>query len=225
MNRIVVLASGRGSDLQSILDAIEKGWIREARVKAVVSDQQDAYALKRGEQAGAAPLFVPPVAKADGGKAEHERRILAAIDEAGGADLLVLAGYMRILSPLLVDAFAGRLINIHPALLPAYAGPDGVQAALDHGARLTGCTTHFVDHGIDSGPIILQGAVRVLPGDDREALHARILRLEHQILPRTVDLFARGCLRQEGRRVHIRPDDTWMDKVAVIEEALYPHGF
>lgn len=225
MKRVVVLASGRGSDLQSILDAVEAGWIRDARVTAVVSDDPEAQALERGRRAGATALPVPPVPKSKGGKEEHERRIIEAIEGTGRADLVVLAGYMRILSPRFVDAYTGRLINIHPALLPAFAGRDGVQDALDHGARLTGCTTHFVDHGVDSGPIILQAAVRVRPDDDRAALHARILKVEHQILPRTVDLFVQGRLQVEGRQVHIRPGDTWMEKVEPVPEALYPHGF
>lgn len=222
---VVVCASGSGSDLQSILDAIERGWIEDARVATVVSDNGEAFALERARRAGAAAVHVPPVPRAEGGREEHERRVQDAIEANGGADLVVLAGYMRILSPGFVRAWHGRLVNIHPALLPAYPGADGPGDALAGGARITGCTTHFVDEGVDSGPIILQGAVAVHPDDDREALHKRILALEHQLLPRTVDLFVQGRLRLVGRQVRIEPGDSWHGRVERIPDALYPVGF
>lgn len=222
---ISVLASGRGSDLQSILDAIEQGLLKGVEVGLVVSDKRDAFALSRAKDAGVPAVAIPGVARSKGGRREHERRIEAAVAEHGAGDLLVLAGYMRVLSPEFTKAWSDRVVNIHPSLLPAFPGVDGPGDALASGAKVAGCTTHFVDEGVDTGPIILQGAVPVLPGDDRDALHARILRLEHQLLPRTVDLWAQDRLRVDGRSVTVLAGDSWMEKVERIPEALYPYGF
>lgn len=222
---IAVLASGRGSDLQSILDAVSSGLIATGEVRIVVSDRPDAPALDRGRRHGAEAVHVAPVAKAEGGRAQNERDVMAAIDAAGGVDLVVLAGYMRLLSPLFVDAYHDRLINIHPALLPAFKGVDGPGDALRYGVKVAGCTTHFVDHEMDAGPVILQGAVLVHPDDDRDALAARILALEHQILPRTVDLFLQDRLTRDGRLVRVADGDTWHGRVDPVPEALYPYGF
>lgn len=222
---ITVLASGRGSDLQSILDAIGSGLLRGVEVGLVLSDVPDAYALERARKADVPAVGVPPVPKAEGGRAEHEARIEQAVLEHDAGDLLVLAGYMRVLSPRFARSWHGRVINIHPSLLPAFPGRDGPGDALEYGVSLAGCTTHFIDEGVDSGPVILQGAVPVLPDDDRASLHGRILLMEHQILPRTVDLWAQDRLQVEGRRVRVLPGDSWLNKVELIPEALYPHGF
>lgn len=221
---ITVLASGRGSDLQSVLDSIAAGWIANARVGLVLSDDPDAFALERARRHDI-PAEAVPAAPGRDGKAAQEARIAQLAAQHDADHLLLLAGYMRILSKDFVRAHPQRIINIHPALLPAFPGRDGPGDALRHGVRVAGCTTHFVDEGIDTGPIILQGAVRVHPDDDRDTLHARILRLEHQILPRTVDLWAQDRLRLDGRTVRIRPGDTWAEKVEPVEEAMYPHGF
>jgi phosphoribosylglycinamide formyltransferase 1 len=222
---ITVLASGRGSDLQSILDAVDRGLLRGVRVGLVVSDDPEAGALERARKAGVAAVGLPPVPREEGGKQEHERRLKEAVESHGSGELLVLAGYMRLLSARFVREHHQRVINIHPSLLPAFPGRDGPGDALSYGVRLAGCTTHFVDEGVDSGPVILQGAVRVHPGDDRDALHKRILALEHQLLPRTVDLWAQDRLRVEGRHVRVLEGDSWFEKVERIPEALYPYGF
>lgn len=222
---VTVLASGRGSDLQSILDAVDQGFVRNVRIGLVVSDNEDAYALQRAENSGVPAAAVPPVPKKDGGKKEHERQINDVIKDHDASDLIVLAGYMRVLSPGFVRDHPQKIINIHPSLLPAFPGRDGPADALAYGVRIAGCTTHFVDEGVDTGPVILQGAVIVHPDDDRDALHQRILRLEHQLLPRTIDLWAQDRLIVDGRRVTILPGDTWKDKVEPVPEALYPHGF
>lgn len=222
---ITVLASGGGTDLQSILDAIDLGLIENAAVTCVVSDRADAGALNRGDKAGAHAAYVAPVAKAEGGRPAHEAAIIREIHEAGGADLVVLAGYMRILGPDIVERFQGKLINIHPALLPAYPGADGPGDALAGGAQISGCTTHFVDIGVDTGPIILQAAVPVLPDDDRARLHARILAAEHQILPRTVDLCLLGEAVLQGNRATIRPGSSWKGRVPELPGVLYPAAF
>lgn len=222
---ISVLASGRGSDLQSILDAVEQGLLQRVKVGLVISDKADAHALVRARDAGVEAIAVPPVPKSEGGRREHERRIEAAVEEHGAGDLLVLAGYMRVLSPTFAKKWANRVVNIHPSLLPAFPGIDGPGDALSTGAKVAGCTTHFVDEGVDTGPIILQGAVQVRPDDDRDLLHARILKLEHQLLPRTIDLWAQDRLRVEDRLVTVLPGDSWMGKVERVPEALYPHGF
>lgn len=222
---VSVLASGRGSDLQSILDSIDQGLLKGVRVGLVVSDEPGAYALERAKQAGVPAVALERVAKRHGGRAEHERRLTAAIEEHGAGDLVVLAGYMRVLSPEFARSRENGIVNIHPALLPAFPGRDGPGDALSYGVRIAGCTTHFVDEGVDTGPVILQGAVRVEEGDNRDGLHARILRLEHQLLPRTIDLWAQGRLRIEGRSIRIEAGDSWMNKVERVPEALYPHGF
>ena len=132
---------------------------------------------------------------------------------------------MRILTPSFIKKWYGKLINIHPALLPSFIGTNGQGDALEYGVKISGCTTHFTDEEIDHGPIILQGAVKVQPDDDRDKLAARILEVEHQILPRTVQLFAENRLKINGRKVNISPGDSWIDKYNVIPGVLYSEGY
>ncbi|OGS41338.1 MAG: phosphoribosylglycinamide formyltransferase, partial [Euryarchaeota archaeon RBG_13_31_8] len=182
--RIGVLASGGGTDLQSIIDAYEKNMIN-AEVIVVISDNKEAFALKRAEKYKIKTFFVDPK---DKNKEDYDMEI-DKILENNKVGLVVGAGFMRMLSPCFVRKWYGKLINIHPALLPSFKGVNGQKDALDYGVKISGCTTHFMDEKMDSGPIILQAVVKVMPKDDRDALAHRILEVEHQILPRTIDLF------------------------------------
>jgi phosphoribosylglycinamide formyltransferase-1 len=215
-----VLASGSGTDLQSIIDASEKGMI-EATVAVVISDKKDAFALQRAKKHGIPGFFCDPKGK---DKTAHEQQIDTLLcDHQVG--LVVGAGYMRLLSPSFVKKWQGKLINIHPALLPSFKGPNGQRDALLYGVKITGCTTHFMDTEMDHGPIILQAAVRVLPGDDRDAVASRILAVEHQILPRTIQLFAQNKLLIEDRRVIVTAGDSWKKKYEVLPDVLYSDGY
>jgi phosphoribosylglycinamide formyltransferase 1 len=186
--RLAVLVSGRGTNLEALAGAIDAGRC-DAEIVLVATDNPSAGALALAE-ARAVPRAVVPFAR--GGDRAVFSRALADAVEASAPDLVVLAGFMRILSPEFVTRFEGRLVNIHPSLLPAFPGKDGVGDALAAGVRITGCTVHLVDHGVDTGPILAQAAVPVMPDDTRESLHARIQAREHELLPRVVDDLAKG---------------------------------
>jgi len=218
--RVGVLASGGGTDLQSIIDASEKGMI-DAEVVVVISDKKDAFSLKRAKKHNIQIYFVDPKGK---DKITHENNI-DAILKNHSVGLVVGAGYMRVLSPSFVRKWYGKLINIHPALLPSFKGTNGQGDALEYGVKISGCTTHFMDEEMDHGPIILQAAVKVLPGDDRDALAARILEVEHQILPRTIQLFAENRLKIVNRKVKILPGDSWTEKYELVKGVLYSEGY
>ncbi len=218
--KVGVLASGRGTNLQSIIDHSESGRI-DADVVVVISDKRDAYALERARKHGIPAYFVDPKGKS---REEHEREIDKILREHN-VDLVVGAGYMRILSPWFIRRWYGKIINIHPALLPSFKGTDGQGDALRYGVKITGCTTHFMDEEVDHGPIILQAAVIVKDDDTRESLAERILKVEHQLLPRTIQLFAEGRLKIEGRRVKILPGDSWKDKYETYPDVLYCEGY
>ena len=218
--RVGVLASGGGTDLQSIIDASEKGMI-DAEVVVVISDKKDAFCLKRAEKHKIPKVFVDP----KGLKQEEHDKEVDKILEKHNVGLVIGAGYMRILPPCFVKKWHGNLINIHPALLPSFKGTNGQGDAFNYGVKISGCTTHFMDEHMDHGPIILQAAVKVMPGDDRDKLAARILEVEHQILPRTVQLFAQGRLKIEGRKVKILKGDSWKKKYKTIPDVLYPEGY
>ena len=218
--RVGVLASGRGTDLQSIIDASEKKMI-DAKVVVVISDNKEAYALERARKHNIDAYFVDPKNKT---REEHEKEIDEILRKYN-VDLVVGAGYMRILSPWFIKKWYGKIINIHPALLPSFKGTNGQGDALEYGVKITGCTTHFMDEKMDHGPIILQAAVKVMPDDTRDTLAARILEVEHQILPRTVQLFAQGRLKIEGRKVKILPGDSWKDKYETLPDVLYCEGY
>jgi len=200
--RIGVLASGRGSNLQAIIDAIEVGKLA-ACLAVVISDRPDAQALERARKHGTEGVFVDPKAHAD--REAFDRAVLAVLAEHR-VELVCLAGFMRILTPMFVRAYAGRIMNIHPALLPTFPGLHAQRQALEHGVKVSGATVHFVDEGVDTGPIILQAAVPVHEDDTEETLAARILAEEHRIYPEAIQLFAEGRLEVRGRRVLIRAD-------------------
>ncbi len=201
MLKLGVLASGRGSNLQSIMDACDSGFI-PGRVAVVISDNKDAYALERARRAGIPAVHVSTKDYKD--KAEYEQNITSILNEHG-VQLVCLAGYMRLVGKTLLNAFPGRIMNIHPALLPAFPGLHAQEQAWRYGVKFSGCTVHFVDEGMDTGPIILQAVVPVYDNDTVETLADRILQQEHRIYPEAVRLFATGKLVVEGRKVRILP--------------------
>ncbi len=212
--RVAVLASGRGSNLQSIIDAIEAGQM-QAQIVAVISNKKDAVALERAQKHGLKDLFVDPkpfTGRPDSREA-YDRSLLEVLQQHN-VELVLLAGYMKIVTAVLVNAYANRMMNIHPSLLPSFPGLDVQKKAVDWGCKLAGCTVHFVTEGVDEGPIIIQAAVPILDGDTPDTLAARILVQEHKIYPRAVQLFAEGRLRVDGRRVFI--DDAKPDGEAII---------
>lgn len=201
--KIGVLGSGTGSNMQAIIDAIDAGNLA-ARVVCVLSDVPGAGILARAQRHGIPARYLDPApfkTKLDG---EAEQRYIAALREHG-ADTVVLAGFMRIVKRGLLEAFPRRVLNIHPALLPAFPGLESWRQALDYGVKLTGCTVHFVDEGVDSGPIVVQRCVTVRDGDTPATLHARIQAEEHAAYPEALRLLASGRLRCEGRRVVVTP--------------------
>ncbi|GAB4277722.1 MAG: phosphoribosylglycinamide formyltransferase [Deferrisomatales bacterium] len=199
--RLAVLASGGGSNLQSILDAAAAGRL-DARVVAVVSDTPGAYALERARRAGV-PAEVVDFSQSPSREA-HDRRVVERLRHHG-ADTVALAGYMRLVSPVLLEAFPGRVLNIHPALLPAFPGVHVHGEVIEHGVKFSGCTVHFVDEGMDTGPIVIQAVVPVRDDDTPDTLAARILREEHRIYPQALQYLAEGRLRVQGRRVLLVP--------------------
>ena len=194
--RLAVLASGFGSNLQAIIDAAENGKIK-GRVEVVISDKADAYALERARQHDIAAIHIDPCHFS--GREAYDQTILTLLQEKK-IGLVVLAGYMRLLSPVLVGGFRGKIMNIHPSLLPSFPGLDGVQQALDYGVKVSGCTVHLVDEGLDTGPVILQEAVPVYDHDTADSLQGRIHEVEHRLYPRAIQLFIAGKLNLEGRR-------------------------
>ncbi len=192
-----VLASGRGSNLQAILDGIEAGRC-PARVAVVVSDRKDAPALERARRAGSRAVHLDPRAYPD--RVAFDDAVAEVLHQQA-TELVCLAGYMRVLSEEFVRRFPGRILNVHPALLPAFPGLHAQRQAIQHGVKVAGATVHFVDQGVDTGPIVLQSAVPVLDEDTEETLAARILIEEHRLYPEAIRLYAEGRLRVEGRRV------------------------
>jgi phosphoribosylglycinamide formyltransferase-1 len=199
VKRIAVLASGRGSNFQAVIDALEEG-IMPAACCGLITDNPQAYAIKRAEKAGI-PVYIVDFS-AYPSKEAYESDLKQAMTRCR-ADLFILAGYMRIVGSNIVQAFAGRIINIHPALLPSFPGLHAQKQAIDYGVKVSGCTVHFVDEHMDNGPIIIQASVPVLEGDDEDTLAERILVQEHRCLPEAVRLFCQDRLRIEDRRVRI----------------------
>lgn len=197
---IVVLLSGSGSNLQAIIDAAQGDL--PVDIRAVISNRADAYGLERARNAGIPARVLSHQEYAD--RESYDEALMALIDSYQ-PQLVVLAGFMRIITSVLLDAFPARIINIHPALLPAFPGLHVQQQALDYGARFSGCTVHFVDGGVDTGPIIIQAVVPIHADDTAEALAARILQQEHLIYPRAIELIATGRVRIEGRAVVLDP--------------------
>lgn len=199
MGVIGVLISGRGSNMIAIADACANGAIR-AGVGIVISNEPDAPGLAAASARGIETLVIDH--RASGSRRDHDTKMAAAL-LARKVDLVCLAGYMRLLSPALVDVFPGRIMNIHPALLPAFPGLHAQRQAIEHGVRFTGVTIHFVDPGLDTGPIILQSIVPVDSDDTEQTLSARMLSEEHRLYPEAISLFFEDRLRIEGRRVRI----------------------
>lgn len=194
------LASGRGSNFKVVAEYIKHNNIN-AQHGILISDKKSAKALETAEEFGMKSYFVDP--EEYGSREEHERE-MASLFQKSKTDLIVAAGYMRILTPYFVNRFRNRIINIHPALLPSFPGTSAQKKALEYGVKITGCTVHFIDEGTDTGPIILQEAVPVYDSDDESSLSARILREEHRILPEAVRLFCEDRLTLKGRRVYIK---------------------
>jgi phosphoribosylglycinamide formyltransferase-1 len=201
--RIGVLASGRGSNLQAIIDAVEAGAL-QAQIVVVISNKRDAAALERARRHRIQDLFVDPkpFAGQPDSREAYDRALLDVLNKHE-VELVLLAGYMKIVTPVLIHAYENRMMNIHPSLLPAFPGLDVQKKALEWGVKVAGCTVHFVTPGVDEGPIIIQAAVPVLEQDTAETLAARILAEEHRIYPRAVQLYAEGRLQVEGRRVRV----------------------
>jgi len=197
---VAVLVSGSGTNLQAILDAQKAGALGSARVVVVVSNVAGVRALERAAAAGVPTEILPH--KQFASREAFDQALVATLKKHG-VELVALAGFMRLLTPGFLAAFPQRVMNIHPALLPAFPGVHSQKQALDYGARVTGCTVHFVDEGCDTGPIIAQAAVPVLDGDDEAALTARILAEEHRLYPAAIRAVADGRVRVAGRRVTI----------------------
>ena len=201
--KLGVLGSGSGSNMQSIVEAIDAGRL-DAEIRLVLSDVKDAYILTRAAQRGIPNQWVDCAPWKTRLDTTGEETVLRLLAEAG-CDTVVLAGFMRIVKPRLLAAYPQRVINIHPALLPAFPGVHSWTQALDYGCKVAGVTVHFVDAGTDSGPIIVQKCVPVLEDDTPATLHARIQEQEHLAFPEALQLLAEGRLRVEGRRVRIAP--------------------
>ncbi len=183
-NRIAVLASGRGSDLQSLIDAVAAGSLK-ADIRLVMSDKPGIMALERAEKAGIKSVCVPR--KECANQQEFEEKMVAELRKAD-VEYVILAGFMRILSPYFVNEFKHKIVNIHPSLLPSFGGAHAHRDVLAYGTKVSGCTIHFVDEGMDHGPIIMQGAVPVLDDDTEDTLGARVLEQEHKLYPQAVQL-------------------------------------
>jgi phosphoribosylglycinamide formyltransferase-1 len=200
--RIGVLASGGGTNLQAIIDRCQDGSLF-AEIAVVITNNPGAGALDRAEKASIPTLCINH--RDFPGREEFDHAVVKALQDAE-VDLVVLAGFMRIITQTFIDAFPNRVINIHPALLPAFPGLHVQQQAIDYGARFSGCTVHFVDGGVDTGPIIIQAVVPVLQDDTEDTLAARILEQEHRIYPRAIQLIAEGRVQVDGRQVMINPE-------------------
>jgi len=198
--RIAVFISGRGSNFKAIHDAVLKKKIN-AEISLVLSNKKDAPGLKIAQKRNLDTIFLDP--KDFGSNEEYDREIIKKINKKG-VDLICLAGYMKILTPLLCKEYNNRIMNIHPALLPAFPGLHVQRKAIDWGVRYSGVTVHFVTSNIDMGPIILQAVVPVFQDDSEETLSERILKEEHKIYPEAVRLFFEGRLELRGRRVYIK---------------------
>jgi len=199
MKNIAVLASGRGTNLQAIIENIESGAIK-ANLACVISDNPDAPALERAREHTIKAIYLDPGPKKTWLVPKVEEKYVQTLKDHN-IDLICLAGFMRIIKKPLLDAFAEKIINIHPSLLPSFPGLDVQQKAIDHGVKFSGCTVHFVDDSVDGGPIIVQAAVPVLDDDDADTLAARILKEEHRIYTEAINLVLSDKYRIVGRRV------------------------
>jgi len=199
---IGILASGRGSNFQSIIDSIESGNL-SAKIAILITDKSDAYAIERASKHNIETLIIKPSDFSD--KNEYYSHIAVELKKRN-VGLVVLAGFMRVVGKALIDQFPDRVINIHPALLPSFPGLHGHKDAIDYGVRISGCTVHFADEGVDTGPIIMQAAVPAYHDDTEDTLSERILKQEHRIYPYVIKLFAEGKISIDGRKVTITAD-------------------
>lgn len=212
--KLAILASGSGSNAQAMLDKAAQG-ILDADIRLIVSNRPGAGVLERAARAGVPCALVDHADFSD--RAAHEAALIAAIRQSG-AEYVALAGYMRLLTPLFLEAFAGHVLNIHPALLPSFPGTHGGRDALEYGVKLTGCSVHFVEEAMDAGPLVIQAAVPVNAGEKLETLMGRIHALEHRIYPQALQWLAEGRIKRQGRQVHlapasrkvVRPDGQWL---------------
>ena len=202
MFTIGVLASGKGSNLQAIIDYIKEENL-PIKIGVVLSDNPEAYALERAKREGIKSLYIPPGKYKTFLEPEVEKKYVEVLKE-NGVELVCLAGFMRVLKKTFLESFPQRIINIHPSLLPAFPGLEAWKQAIDYGVRFSGCTVHFVEEGVDTGPIILQAVVPVLPDDTPETLHKRIQEKEHIIYPLAIKLIAEGRVSISGRKVYIK---------------------
>ena len=200
LSRVAILISGRGSNMVALADAVHEGRVPNTTIAIVVSDQVNAKGLDLAKERG---LKAVVIARGSRAREEHDRAIVTALREHE-VDLVCLAGYMRLLSPYLLSAYHNRILNIHPSLLPAFPGLDAQRQALEHGAKFSGCTVHFVDQTLDGGPIIAQRIVPVLDDDTEETLSARILDEEHKLYAEALALVAGGGYEIVGRRVVLK---------------------
>lgn len=200
--KLGVLASGRGSNLQAIIDAIERGTL-DAEIKIVISNVENAYALERARKHGIKTTFIEHRKKK---RRDFEKELVDVLKKSD-VELVILAGFMRILTPYFIKQFENRIMNIHPALLPSFPGLHAQEQAYNYGVKVSGCTVHFVNEDVDGGPIIIQKCVPVHENDTPETLAARILEEEHKAYPEAIQLFAEGRLKIEGRRVRILPKE------------------
>jgi phosphoribosylglycinamide formyltransferase-1 len=208
---IGVLISGSGTNLQSIIDAIEAKKL-DARIQVVLSNRADAYGLVRAAKHGIRTEVLDH--KAFPSREAYDQELVDIL-RARNVELVILAGFMRLLSPVFVTAYSNRIMNIHPALLPSFPGLHVQKKAVEHGVRFSGCTVHFVNEECDEGPIIIQAVVPVFPDDTEETLAARILKQEHRIYPRAIQLYSEGRLRVEGRKVWVEGLQMPEDQVLV----------
>ncbi|MDY6850594.1 MAG: phosphoribosylglycinamide formyltransferase [Thermodesulfobacteriota bacterium] len=214
--KLGVLVSGSGSNLQAIIDNIEAGSLG-AGIAVVISNEPGVHGLARAEKHG---LKTALVNHRDFSSRQAFDRRLVEVLQGHGVELVVLAGFMRVITSTVLDAFPNRVINIHPALLPSFPGVHVWQKAVDYGVKFSGCTVHFVDEGTDTGPIIIQAVVPVLDDDTAETLSGRILKQEHRIYSKAIQLFAQGRLEIQGRRVRVRPLDRSQDEAALVNPRL-----
>ncbi len=194
-----VLASGRGSNFQSIIEGIESGFIK-AKVAVLITDNPEAYAIERAKNHNIEALIIKPRDFPD--KNSYYSHIAEELKKRG-VGLIILAGFMRVVGKPLIEEYPSRIMNIHPALLPSFPGLHGQEQAVDYGVKISGCTVHFVDEGVDTGPIIIQTAVPAYEDDTEDTLSERILKQEHKIFPLAIKLFAEGRIKVEGRKVII----------------------
>jgi phosphoribosylglycinamide formyltransferase 1 len=198
--KIGVLISGSGTNLQAIIDAAERGALC-ADIRVVISNRAAAYGLERARKHGIPAVVIDH--RRFPSREDFDRALLKELSERG-VELVACAGFMRLLSPVMLAAFPNRIMNIHPALLPSFVGTHGQRDAVQYGVRISGCTVFFVNEGVDVGPIIIQAAVPVMPGDDEERLAARVLEQEHRIYPEAIRLYQQGRLTVAGRIVVIK---------------------